>query len=95
MPQPHEESLAEGDEASACPIPACKKLSLLWSSFDARVHKKEQGASHRRTAAKMEIRRHLEIPCIPRDSNPLDWCRDYNMATPRITHIAKDVLGSQ
>ena len=91
MPLPHDETSAEGDAVDADPSPA-KKRSVLWSSFDSQVRENEMIFSHRLTASELEVRRHLETPCIQRDANPLEWWQDRVDANPRTAVIAKDVL---
>ena len=87
LPQTFQEQLMETTESAQAPA---KKPSLLCSSFDSQRVLKERASARHFTAADMEVQRHLESPSLSRETNPVDWWRDYAVSTPR---LARDVLG--
>ncbi|KAK3726786.1 hypothetical protein RRG08_058438 [Elysia crispata] len=86
---PADEPAAASEETATPP----KRLSLLWSQFDAKRRQKERSSARQFTAAEIEVRRHMENPSLERDQDPLAWWKDVASSTPRLALIAKDVLG--
>ena len=89
VPQPADEPAAASEETATPP----KRLSLLWSQFDAKRRQKERSSARQFTAAEIEVRRHMENPSLERNQDPLAWWKDVASSTPRLALIAKDVLG--
>ena len=92
MPQAQPESESLGEESADVTETPAKKRSLLWSSFDDQVKRKQDVSAHRMTATELEVRRHLETPSLPRDADPLEYWKNYSALSPRLSLIAKDIL---